>query len=186
MLSSRYREALTFAFDLHRAQERKSSKVPYVAHILGVSSLVMEYGGDEDEAIAGLLHDAVEDQGGRATLEAIRARFGERVADIVAGCSDSMGEPKPPWRERKEHYLAHLRVASPSTRLVSACDKLYNARTIVADLRRDGDAVWSRFTGGRDGTIWYYRALAALFEELPGLRPADELSRVVLSLAQPR
>ena len=185
LLSDRYRDALLFAFDLHRQQSRKSSQVPYVAHIIGVSSLVLEYGGDEDEAIAGLLHDAVEDQGGGAMLETIRGRFGARVADVVAGCSDSIDEPKPPWRARKERYLAHLRTASPSTQLVSACDKLYNARTIVADLRRDGDAVWQRFSGGKEGTTWYYRSLAALFAEVAGLRPADELSRVVGELAAP-
>lgn len=135
MLTERYRDALALTFELHQRQERKGSGVPYVAHVLGVSSLVLEHGGDEDEAIAALLHDAVEDQGGAATLARIAAGFGARVADIVRGCSDSMGEPKPPWRERKEHYLAHLGSASTSVRLVSSCDKLYNARTILADLR---------------------------------------------------
>lgn len=176
-LGERYREALGFAFELHRAQERKGSGVPYVAHIIGVSSLVLEYGGDEEEAIAGLLHDAVEDQGGAAMLQTIEARFGARVAAIVAGCSDSQGEPKPPWRARKESYLAHLRAASVSTQLVSACDKLYNARTIVADLRREGAGVWTRFSGGKEGTLWYYRALTLAFAD--DVRPADELRRVV-------
>lgn len=179
MLSDKYRDALAFAFDLHREQERKGSHVPYVAHVIGVSSLVLEYGGDEQEAIAGLLHDAVEDQGGASTLETIRVRFGERVADIVAGCSDSMGEPKPPWRVRKETYLAHLATASPGVKLVSACDKLYNARTIQADLRLEGASVWSRFSSGKDGTLWYYRALAETFGRFPDLRPAAELRRVV-------
>jgi (p)ppGpp synthase/HD superfamily hydrolase len=178
VLGARFRDALTFAFDLHRTQERKGSGVPYIAHLLGVASLVIEYGGDEDQAIGGLLHDAAEDQGGQATLDAIRARFGDRVADIVAGCSDTIEVPKPPWRERKERYLAHLRSASPSVQLVSACDKLYNARTIAADLERGLVDVWARFTGGRDGSIWYYRSLASEFVAL-GSPVARELERVV-------
>ncbi len=178
MLTERYRDALALTFELHQRQERKGSGVPYVAHVLGVSSLVLEHGGDEDEAIAALLHDAVEDQGGAATLARIAAGFGARVADIVRGCSDSMGEPKPPWRERKEHYLAHLGSASTSVRLVSSCDKLYNARTILADLRA-GAPVWERFTGGRDGSLWYYGALAAAFA---GTAVGDELGRVVAEL----
>ena len=182
MLTDRYRNALVVAFDLHREQSRKTSGVPYVAHVVGVSSLVLEYGGDEDEAIAGLLHDAVEDQGGAPTLASIRAQFGERVADIVSGCSDSVGDPKPPWRERKERYLAHLGDASRSVQLVSCCDKLYNARTILADLRREGAAVWQRFTGGREGTRWYYRSLAEFFVGVDDLRPAAELHRVVAEL----
>ena len=179
MLTDRYRDALGFAFDLHRSQSRKASGVPYVAHVIGVSSLVMEYGGDEDEAIAGLLHDAVEDQGGAPMLETIRGRFGNRVADIVAGCSDSMGEPKPPWRVRKQHYLEHLHEASRSVKLVSSCDKLYNARTIAADLKRDGSLVWGRFTGGKDGTLWYYRALATVFTGFDDIPASTELLRVV-------
>jgi len=178
MLTARYRDALALAFELHQHQARKGSGVPYVAHVLGVSSLVLEHGGDEDEAIAALLHDAVEDQGGAATLARIADAFGARVAEIVRGCSDSMGEPKPPWRERKEQYLAHLVSASASIRLVSSCDKLYNARTILADLRA-GSPVWERFTGGRDGSLWYYGALAA---ELAGTSVGDELGRVVAEL----
>jgi (p)ppGpp synthase/HD superfamily hydrolase len=181
LLTGRYREALTFAFDLHREQARKGSGVPYVAHLLGVSSLALEHGADEDEAIAALLHDAVEDQGGAPVLEAIRQRFGARVADIVAGLSDSMGEPKPPWRERKERYLAHLATASASVRLVSSCDKLYNARSILDDAKRLGPSVWDRFTGGRDGSLWYYRALADFFAAT-GSPVASELLRVVAEL----
>ena len=159
-LSDRFRSALTFAFDLHRDQERKGSGVPYVAHVLGVASLVMEHGGDEDAAIAALLHDTVEDQGGVATLGQIEAAFGKQVAEIVLACSDSVVMPKPPWRERKETYLVHLRHASAEVQLVSACDKLYNLRTILADYARVGEALWERFTGGREGTLWYYAALA--------------------------
>jgi (p)ppGpp synthase/HD superfamily hydrolase len=177
ILSDRYKDALTFAFDLHQQQTRQGSGVPYVAHLIGVSSLALEYGADEDEAIAALLHDAVEDQGGRETLVRIVSRFGDRVAAIVEGCTDAVDPPKPPWRKRKETYLQHLRAASRSVQLVSSCDKLYNARAIVGDYRRIGEAVWTRFSGGREGTLWYYRALADVFPaELP---PAAELRRVV-------
>jgi (p)ppGpp synthase/HD superfamily hydrolase len=180
ILSTRYRDALAFAFDLHQQQVRHGPGVPYVAHLLGVSSLVLEYGADEDEAIAALLHDAVEDQGGRETLGQIAARFGARVAAIVEGCTDSIDPPRPPWRERKERYLAHLRAADRSVQLVSACDKLYNARAILADLRQIGGALWPRFSGGRDGVLWYYAALAQNFPtDLP---PAGELGRVVAEL----
>jgi (p)ppGpp synthase/HD superfamily hydrolase len=160
-LSDRYRVALAFAFDLHRAQERKASGVPYVAHVLGVSSLVMEYGGDEDAAIAALLHDAVEDQGGLAMLQQIEQAFGSKVAEIVLACTDSHESPKPPWRDRKRRYVAHLRGAPAEAQLVAACDKLYNLRTILADFRLVGEALWERFTGGREGVLWYYQALAA-------------------------
>jgi GTP pyrophosphokinase len=163
ILTQRFRDALVFAFDLHRTQERKGSGVPYVAHLLGVSSLAMEHGANEDGAIAALLHDAVEDQGGPALLAEIESRFGLQVALIVAACTDSQETPKPPWRERKERYVAHLAKASPDAQLVSACDKLYNARAILADYREVGDALWSRFTAGRDGVLWYYRALADAF-----------------------
>jgi GTP pyrophosphokinase len=180
-LGPRYAEALVYAHALHATQERKGSGVPYLAHLLGVSSLALEHGADEDEAIAALLHDAVEDQGGLTTLAEIERRFGERVAQIVLGCSDSTEEPKPPWRARKERYLAHLLTASPSILLVSGCDKLYNARAIVADHRRVGPAIWSRFRAGRDGTRWYYDELARVF--VARTSPvAHDLSRVVAEL----
>jgi len=163
LLTHRFRAALNLAFDLHRTQERKGSGVPYVAHLLGVASLVMEHGGNEDAAIAALLHDSVEDQGGLPILAQIRAEFGEEVAASVLACSDSTTEPKPPWRARKEAYLAHLGQASGAAQLVSACDKLYNLRTIVDDYACVGEALWARFTGGRDGVLWYYGALADTF-----------------------
>jgi GTP pyrophosphokinase len=178
-LSSRFEEALTFAVRLHAGQVRKGTSIPYVAHLLGVASIALEHGADEDEAIAALLHDAVEDQGGAETAAAIRRRFGARVADIVAGCTDAETTPKPPWRERKERYLAHLREASPSVRLVSCADKLYNARAILRDYRALGDDLWKRFSGGREGTLWYYRALANAFRAA-GMTPlTEELDRVV-------
>jgi GTP pyrophosphokinase len=178
-LSTRFQEAMVYAAQLHAGQVRKGSGTPYIAHLLAVTSLVLEHDGDEDEATAALLHDAAEDQGGEATLAEIRRRFGPAVAEIVEGCSDTMATPKPPWRARKEAFLARLPQASPSVRLVSTADKLHNARTILADLRTAGDAVWDRFQGGKEGTLWYYRSLVHI---LPGGGSdplAEELDRVV-------
>jgi len=179
LLSLRFTEALTWAAQLHQSQVRKGSPVPYVAHLLGVASLVLEAGGDEDETIAALLHDAAEDQGGLEVLAEIRSRFGERVAAIVDGCTDTYLVPKPPWRQRKEAYLAHLREAGPEVRLVSLADKLHNARSILRDLRVQGSRVFEKFNGGRDGTLWYYSALAQAFRELEEGFMVDELERVV-------
>jgi (p)ppGpp synthase/HD superfamily hydrolase len=163
MLTSRFEDGLIFAFNLHKTQSRKSIPVPYFAHLMGVASLVLEAGGDEDTAVAALLHDAVEDHGGLPTLLEIRHQFGNRVADIVDLCTDAYQEPKPPWRGRKEQYLAKLRYASPEARLVSVADKLYNVRTTIDALRVDGNNVWDRFNGGKEGTLWYYRALLEVF-----------------------
>ncbi|AMA09553.1 HD domain-containing protein [Picosynechococcus sp. PCC 73109] len=164
-LSDRFSEALVFAEKLHRQQVRKGSGVPYVAHLLGVASLVLEAGGDEDEAIAALLHDAIEDQGGWETRTLICEKFGERVATIVEGCSDSFdGEKKRPWRERKEAYLQHLRTASASVHLVAMADKLYNAQSILRDYQRIGEALWPRFKGKKEGTLWYYNSLLKIFD----------------------
>jgi (p)ppGpp synthase/HD superfamily hydrolase len=164
-LRSRFEEALLLASRLHANQKRKDKDLPYISHLLAVTALVLEDGGDEDEAIAALLHDAVEDQGGLRTLAEIRRRFGERVAVIVEGCSDSTISPKPPWQERKQAYLEHLRTASADIRRVSLADKLHNARTILADLQMDGEAVWSRFNGGKAGSLWYYRSLLEIFQQ---------------------
>ncbi len=158
-LGPRFRRAFLFAAEKHAAQARKASTIPYIAHLMGVASLVLEFGGDEEMAIAALLHDAVEDCGGIAVLKEVRRRFGRRVAKIVDGCTDSYGSPKPPWRQRKEAYLEHLTTADASTRLVSAADKLNNIRSILSDYRQLGDEIWERFSGGRSGTLWYYRAL---------------------------
>ena len=177
--STRFEEALIFATRLHAGQVRKGTNTPYIAHLLAVTSLVLEYGGDEDEAIAALLHDAVEDQGGQATLDEIRRRFGDRVAEIVVGCTDAWTTPKPPWRERKEAYLAHLPQASASVRLVSAADKLHNARSILDDYRALGESLWSRFNGGKEGTLWYYRSLVEIFRAAGPFPLAEELDRVV-------
>jgi (p)ppGpp synthase/HD superfamily hydrolase len=182
VLTDRYSDALEYAFALHRNQTRKGSSVPYVAHLLGVSSLVLEHLGDEDEAIAALLHDSVEDQGGPERLKDVQARFGERVAQIVLGCTDAVSDPKPPWRGRKEAYVAHLRAASSSVRLVAAADKLYNARCIVADYRSLGDGLWPRFSGGRDGVLWYYREVCTALvqpDAAPRMALVAELDRTV-------
>ncbi len=181
-LSSRFQQALIYATDVHAAQLRKGTPVPYVSHILIVAGLVLEQGGDEDEAIAALLHDAVEDQGGEARLADIRTRFGDRVADIVLGCSDTTVKPKPPWEERKRRYLAHLPTSSASDRLVSAADKLANARSILADYRVMGDDVWQRFNANRDQILWYYRSLVTAFRQAGDSPLAAELDRVVTEL----
>ncbi|GAB4530232.1 MAG: HD domain-containing protein [Anaerolineales bacterium] len=181
-LGKRFEGALAYAARLHRQQTRKGSQTPYIAHLLAVTALVLEAGGGEDEAIAALLHDAVEDQGGYQRLEDIRTRFGGRVADIVAACSDAFVTPKPPWRERKEAYLAHLKDAPPEVRRVSLADKLHNARSLLRDYRRQGEVTFERFNGGRDGTLWYYRALAEIFQATDDDDLSRELVRVVEKL----
>jgi len=158
-LGTRFLRAFEFAAEKHRGQVRKASTIPYVAHLMGVTSLVLEAGGDEELAIAGLLHDVVEDCGGAPMLKEVRRRFGNRVAKVVDGCTDAYTIPKPPWRERKESYIERLKKESADTRLVSAADKLNNIRSILADYRTVGESVWSRFNGGREGTLWYYRTL---------------------------
>jgi len=181
-LSPRFAQALTYAAMLHADQRRKVSGEPYVTHLLGAASIALEYGADEDEAIAALLHDAIEDQGGAATREAIRRRFGPRVTEIVDGCSDADTIPKPPWRERKEAYLAHLRRASTSIRLVSASDKLHNARSLLREYRVRGESLWDRFHGGRDGTLWYYRSVVDALKQADTTPLVEELDRVVSEL----
>jgi (p)ppGpp synthase/HD superfamily hydrolase len=163
--TARFEAALAYAHQVHRGQFRKGTGIPYIAHVLGVAAIVMEYGGGEEEAIAALLHDAAEDGGGEATLAEIRAQFGDIVADIVLGCSDSLvedPEDKLPWLERKQNYLAHLENASPGVCFVSAADKLHNVRSIARDYREHGGEVWDRFQGKRDGTLWYYETVADL------------------------
>lgn len=177
-----FQQALIYADRLHADQKRKGTEVPYIAHLLSVAALVIEAGGDEDERIAALLHDAVEDQGGRETLEEIRLEFGERVAAIVEGCTDAYTIPKPPWRKRKETYLDHLPEASPSVRRVSLADKLHNARSILRDLRHYGPPVWGRFTGDREGTLWYYRQLANFFSASETSLQAAELAVAVAEI----
>jgi (p)ppGpp synthase/HD superfamily hydrolase len=166
-LGPRFLKAFLFASEKHAGQTRKASSIPYIAHLMGVAALVLEFGGDEDMAIAALLHDVVEDCGGLPMLEKVRRLFGNRVTTIVDGCTDAYITPKPPWRQRKEDYLRHLKAADAETRLVSAADKLNNVRSIISDYREVGDSIWERFNGGREGTLWYYRALLAQFARRP-------------------
>jgi (p)ppGpp synthase/HD superfamily hydrolase len=166
-LGPRFRRAFLFASEKHAKQARKASTIPYIAHLMGVASLVLEFGGDEDMAIAALLHDVVEDCGGKPMLAQVRRRFGGRVAKIVDGCTDSYVIPKLPWRERKDSYIRHLKNADAETRLVSAADKLNNVRSILADYRGVGEAILERFNGGREGTLWYYRTLLEEFMRQP-------------------
>jgi GTP pyrophosphokinase len=181
-LGERFERALGLAFELHRGQSRKGSGVPYFGHLLGVASIVIETGGSEDEAIAALLHDAAEDQGGHATVERIRVEFGDPVATVVEECSDSFGEPKPPWRERKQAYLEGLERASEAALAVSLADKLHNMRTIVVDYRAVGERLWDRFNASREDVLWYYRSLAAAFARLRPGPLATELTGAVAEL----
>jgi (p)ppGpp synthase/HD superfamily hydrolase len=182
VLTNRFAEAFAYAATLHARQIRKGANIPYLSHLMSVAALVLEDGGDEDEAIAGLLHDAVEDQGGQPTLEEIRRRFGEKVARIVSACTDSDTVPKPPWRERKERYLAHVRHAPADVRRVSSADKLHNARSILTDYRVIGDELWSRFTASKEETLWYYRSLLEAFRGAGGGRLVEELDLVLVEL----
>jgi len=175
-------EALSYAAQVHRDQRRKGTQVPYVTHLLAVAAIVGENGGTEEEVVAALLHDAPEDQGGEDRLQDIRDRFGDEVAGIVAGNTDTFEDPKPPWRERKERYVARIAHEPESVRLVSAADKLHNARSILAGLRSVGDELWQRFNGGRDGTLWYYRALVEAFETAGSNPVVEELDRVVAEM----
>lgn len=164
-LSARFDQALQYAVIIHAHQERKVTGIPYVAHLLGVASIALEHGANEDEAIGALLHDAGEDAGGQGRIDDVRHRFGDAVADIVQGCSDALTTPKPEWRPRKEKYVAHLAKASASVRLVVAADKLYNARTMLRDLRRFGDALWSKFKSDKAGQLWYFRAIVTALQQ---------------------
>ena len=181
-LSERFEDALAYTARLHTAQVRKVSNIPYIAHLLAVTAIVLEYGADEDEAIAALLHDAIEDQGGQGVRTQIEQRYGARVAAIVEGCSDTDVVPKPPWRQRKEAYLAHLRTAPASVRLISAADKLANVRSVIMDYHQVGEQVWERFNGGREGTLWNYRALVETFMAAGTTPLVEELARAVAEM----
>ncbi|MBD2605914.1 HD domain-containing protein [Scytonema hofmannii FACHB-248] len=179
-LTHRFEQALVYATRLHAKQIRKGGNVPYISHLLSVAALVLENGGDEDEAIAALLHDAVEDQGGIATREVILNMFGVKVIEIVDGCTDADTIPKPPWEERKQQYIEKLRHASTSVRRVALADKLHNARSILSDLYKEGEATWEKFKGGKDGTLWYYYTLLEVFLETDADSwLVQELNRIV-------
>ena len=178
-LTERFDEALVYASCIHRDQRRKGADIPYVSHLLGVAAIAIENGATEDQAIAALLHDAVEDQGGAERLEDIRMRYGEEVARIVEDCTDSDMEPKPPWRGRKEAYLASLSHKPAASLEVTIADKTHNAGAIVADLHVHREQVWTRFTGGKGGSLWYYRALADAFAKLAPGTASDRFARLV-------
>ena len=185
--NGRLASAMSYAALIHGTQKRKGTTIPYVSHLMSVSALVMEYGGDEDQAIAGLLHDALEDCGAEHE-KVIRDNWGERVARVVRDCTDGVPDAtgeKADWHERKRAYLEHLRAVDSDTLLVSACDKLHNARAIVADLRAGND-VFSRFKAGRDGTLWYYTELVKVFSERSGAhgRVVRELSLAVVEMGE--
>jgi (p)ppGpp synthase/HD superfamily hydrolase len=179
MYSERVVKAFEFAHELHASQRRKGSDVPYLTHVLAVAALVGEHRGDEDQFIAALLHDAAEDCGGQETLSRIRDAFGDTVAGYVKACSDSLTTPKPPWRERKEKHLAALREAPLEVRLLIAADKLHNARSIARDLGEVGESLWTRFKGGRAGTLWYYGAMLDFLREGWNHPILDELAESV-------
>lgn len=183
MLTERFDDAFRYAHRLHRAQTRKGTPIPYISHLMIVAALVVEHGGNEDQAIAGLLHDAAEDQGGAETLAEIKTMFGDDVAAIVSDCTDAWTEPKPPWKQRKQAYIAALPGKPPQSLLVSLADKTHNSEAILFDYRVLGDALWDRFSGGADGTRWYYNALAELFSRaMPG-RLSDRLSRAAAAFS---
>ncbi|MDZ4860601.1 MAG: HD domain-containing protein [Candidatus Hydrogenedentes bacterium] len=163
--SSRVADAFAFAHRIHREQTRKGSGAPYITHIMAVAGIVGEHGASEDTFIAALLHDAAEDGDGEATIEEIRRLFGERVADWVRSCSDTMVKPKPEWRPRKEQFIESIRRAPHEVRLIVAADKLHNVCATISDYHMHGDAVWERFNGGREGTLWYYVAIATALAE---------------------
>lgn len=177
--SRQFEKALRFANKLHAEQTRKGSDIPYINHLMGVAALVGEAGGSEEQVIAALLHDAVEDQGGAPVLKKIRKRFGDTVAAIVEACTDTDATPKPPWRKRKEAYIAHLAHAPEPALLVSAADKLYNCRTIITDVRAHGRRAFERFKAGREGVLWYYPALVEAFIRRGRTPIVDELERCV-------
>src|ERR1700722_376652 len=181
-LGVRLQRAFRYAADKHAGQTRKQTAVPYLSHLMAVASLLLEAGGDEKMAIAALLHDVVEDCGGMPRLREIRKQFGMRVAKIVEGCTDSFGEPKREWMARKKDYLREVTHADADTRLVSASDKLHNVRTILSDYRQDGELIWTRFSGKKEGTLWYYRALSDEYQRRYPNRITRELETALTEL----
>lgn len=179
MLTARFDEAFQFAHRIHAAQTRKGTQSPYIGHLMGVASIVLDDGGNEDEAIGALLHDAAEDHGGRPVLDEIRGRFGDAVARIVEDCTDSWETPKRPWAERKQAYISHARTLPPPSLRVSAADKVHNAYAILRDLRNSGEQVWSRFSAAPDDVMSYYESLVRAYREAGGGRLVDELDRIV-------
>ncbi|MEH1933881.1 MAG: HD domain-containing protein [Nostoc sp.] len=181
-LTEKFEVALVYATRLHAHQTRKVSGIPYISHLLSVAALVLEMGGSEEEAIAALLHDSIEDQGGKPIREDIRQRFGETVVAIIDGCTEWDTPPKPPWQERKNRYIEKLRHASPSVRRVSLADKLHNARSLLADWRQMGDVIWAEFSIGKQKTLWFYQSLVQVYRETGSDVMTEELERVISQL----
>jgi (p)ppGpp synthase/HD superfamily hydrolase len=188
-LGPKFKEALEVAISVHAGQVRKGTSIPYVAHLMAVCSLVLSNDGSEEQAIAALLHDSLEDQPEKVSAAEIEQRFGRRVMELVVACTDTpagySGGPKPPWRKRKDAYLDHIRSAGHEGSIVSLADKLDNARAISADYRQVGEALWSRFSAGRDDQLWYYGELVAAFRQAGVRGPMlDELERLVRELGR--
>ncbi|HJT80910.1 MAG TPA: HD domain-containing protein [Chthoniobacterales bacterium] len=181
-LSPKFKRAVLYAASIHGGKLRKKTRIPDIGHILGVTAIALEYGADETEAIAALLHDAVEDAGGKKRLLDIRRKFGPEVAKIVEGCTDSLEESKPRWLERKKQYVRHVRNASVATKLVSAADKLQNVRSLLRNYREEGDRLWKRYTSGKAGALWYYRELVRAFTGKRIEPLVKELDRAVSEL----
>jgi (p)ppGpp synthase/HD superfamily hydrolase len=182
MITDKFETALVYATRLHADQKRKVDGIPYISHLLAVTALVLEAGGSETEAIAALLHDSIEDQGGAKTRQEIWQLFGDQVVEIIDGCTESDITPKPPWSERKQRYLEQLRRGSSSVRLVSLADKLHNARSLLSSLRQKGEVVWTFFNAGKEKTLWFYRALLQIYLETGDDWMVQEFKRVVLEL----
>jgi GTP pyrophosphokinase len=178
-LTNRLDSAFSYAHEVHSGQFKKGTSVPYLGHLMGVSSIVLGDGGTEDEAVAALLHDAAEDHGGRTRLEDIRSRFGDAVARIVEDCTDSWENPKPPWVERKRSYIQHARTLPPPSLRVSVADKVHNTYAILRDLRTIGEEVWERYDVSADDVLAYYESLVRAYREAGGGRLVDELERIV-------
>jgi (p)ppGpp synthase/HD superfamily hydrolase len=185
MLTDRFQEALIYAAQVHDGQSRKGGEsIPYLAHLMSVAALVLENGGGEDEAIAALLHDAIEDRGDRTNLEELRRRFGDQVAFIVDACSDTDQRPKPPWQGRKQAYIDRMQTAPLAVLRVACADKVHNARSTLTDLHVYGAATWSKFGSTVDQQLWYYQTLSELFSRrLPGPL-SDELARLVAEITE--
>ena len=184
-LTEKFHGALTYAAVKHHRQTRKGGDIPYIGHLLSVAGLVIEAGGAETQAIAALLHDAAEDQGGEETLAEIRERFGADVDRIVAECSDTFEDPKPPRRERKTSYIEHLKDASNDAILVSLADKVDNARAILRDFRGSGSELWQRFSvKDPNDHLWYYRSLLDVYQHKTDSWLVDELRRTLDALEE--
>jgi len=187
VITDRFADALSFAEHLHRTQTRKGNDIPYIAHLMQVAATVLEWGGDEDTAIAALLHDAVEDQGGQATADLITARFGDRVTRIVLACTDSMTDDpakKLPWEARKQTYVAKLPQVSSDIAQVVAADKLHNVNSMIRDIKRDGLGTLARFSAGPDRLVWYFLSIADALAPHTVVAPIDELRVGAETLAQ--